>query len=1151
MVAGNLDDHHAIDIAVANFGTNSILVFQGSNDGNFTLIQSFSTGSSRPLMIALADLNNDHRLDIVVLNYGTNSVSIYVASESTSFVFLINYSTGYDSLPKSLAIADLNNDDQLDIVIANSDTNNIGLFFGFGNGTFADQTIYSTGIGSNPTSVTIGDANLDEFLDVIIANNGTSNIQILFGNQDGNYNKQDKYSTGLNSRIAFVSVHDLNGDNHPDIIALDSKNERLYVLQGNENSTFPLLSIYVADSGSGPISLGGSDFDYDNRTDILVVNQGANNLLMLREYSVGSTVSYSTSFINTPVCPNSIITADFNSDNLLDIIVNNWGSNLIVVYFGKGDGSFTLHSTLSTGIESWTNQLVSGDFNNDHQLDIAVLNPANNSFSIFFGYGNGNFSTATTYSTETVLNPISSAVGDVNNDNCSDIVILGFDSYNVGIYIGHCNGIFELTLVYNISDTSKPYRITIDDFNMDNNADLVITHVDSEFIRFYFGDGTGRFLMFPVLQPNKYERLLGMASGDFNNDNRTDLAVSGYVSNVIVIFLGYRNGTFDDIKSYSIESCKFASSIAIGDFNGDSQLDSVVCCSYSKTIAIFLGNDHGDLVQQQTYSTSQNSDFWNFILGDFNNDNKLDIAIADRAYKIGVFMNYYKADFAIQSIHSTGSSPQPYALAVADFNNDNISDLVIANSGTKNIAARLGFGNGSFGMETILPMASTSFPWHVNVGDLNRDGLIDIVIADSESDSIIINFGNGDGTFGRTFTYLMGFQSKPTWVDIAYVNNDPWLDLVVANHGTDSLGILYGYNYGTFTLHQTYSNSYKSGSRVVLVADMNNDTRLDIIVANQHSDSIGIYLGHGNGNFADQITYSIGKNSSTRSIAIADMNSDGFGSISIILADGNGTLGIMITQTMEPGSGSSAVTVGDVNNDNRLDVIVADDLRNKIDVFLGFGNGSLLPITTYSTGSGSKPSSVVVQDLNHDNCVDIVVIYRGFDSVGILYGYGNGSFAPQITHWLRRGSYLLSVDLGDFNNDKKIDIAVISLRFGSVDIFFGFGNGSFSQPKSFLIDSRCIPSIFIVNYFNDDDRADIAVFCANDGSFSILYGTEEGSFSLGRKHLTIVPLLLIKQWHMVILIMIFTWILYSIAIYMIASMFFFGVEMNLLAHRSS
>ena len=115
VATGNLDTQAGIDIAVANFGTNSIAIFLGSADGRFTLKQSFSTGSSHPLVIVLADLNGDHREDIVVLNYGTNSIGIYIASNNGSFVFSINYSIGYDSLPKSLSIADLNNDNQLDI----------------------------------------------------------------------------------------------------------------------------------------------------------------------------------------------------------------------------------------------------------------------------------------------------------------------------------------------------------------------------------------------------------------------------------------------------------------------------------------------------------------------------------------------------------------------------------------------------------------------------------------------------------------------------------------------------------------------------------------------------------------------------------------------------------------------------------------------------------------------------------------------------------------------------------------------------------------------------------------------------------------------------------------------------------------------------
>ena len=850
VAVGNLDYQSGIDTAVANFDTNSIVIFMGSDNGFFTFNQSVSTGSSRPLMIALADLNEDHWLDLVVLNYGTDSIGLYIASKDGFFVFLMNYRTGYDSLPKSLAIADLNNDNQLDIVVANFGTNNVGIFFGNGNGTFADQKIYSTGIGSNPSSVVVGDVDHDENLDLIVANYGAECISIFFGERDESFTRHVIYSTGSDSHPEFVAVYDFNGDDRLDILAIDSLNERAYILPGNENNTIPLLSVYLTDIGSIPISMVGADFNNDNSTDVLIVNRGTNELLLLMEFDIQLSASYKTFTADTIYRPASAATNDVNGDNLLDMVVVNDGNNWINVFLGSGNGNFTLFAVMSTKISSTISDIELCDFNSDQQLEIAVANSDNDSFSILFGYGNGTFSVPTTHSTNIVISPIALATADINNDGCSDIVIVGYKSDNIGIYGGNCNATFKMISIYQLRAGWGPYMIMIDDLNNDNSMDLVITYTKYNSITVYFGDGTGRFLASPMNLTTNSEMWDMFALGDFNKDNRTDVVVSENTVNRITIFFGYGNGNFVRGGTYPLGACYDGAWIAVDDFNDDNQLDVSVSCPSANNVVMLFGNNDGEFWSRTTYSTGVNSYPHLLMSGDFNNDEKTDLAVVDYlGNKFGIFTSYYKADFTIQNKYSTGSSPQPYSIAVADFNNDSISDIVVVYSGTKNIGIQLGFGNGSFGTVIKYPTGSNSFVQHVSVGDLNKDGQVDIVIADSNSDSVHILLGVGDGTFGRIMTYFMGLQSSPIWVEIVSLGSDDWLDLVVTNEGINTLNILYGYNYATFVLHRTYSTGDQSDVVMASVADINHDNRLDIIVTNFRSNSVSLFFGDGNGSF--------------------------------------------------------------------------------------------------------------------------------------------------------------------------------------------------------------------------------------------------------------------------------------------------------------
>ena len=175
----------------------SLGILLGCGNGSFTSMMIYSTGNgSQPYGIAVGDFNNDGRSDIVVANSGTNNVGVLLGYGNGSFAAIITYSTGDGSYPIAVAVGDFNNDDRLDIVVANYDTNNVGVLLGYGNGSFSIVKTYSTGEGSTPYAVTVSDFNNDGQLDIVVANYGTDNVGILFGYGNGTFENQVTYSTG-------------------------------------------------------------------------------------------------------------------------------------------------------------------------------------------------------------------------------------------------------------------------------------------------------------------------------------------------------------------------------------------------------------------------------------------------------------------------------------------------------------------------------------------------------------------------------------------------------------------------------------------------------------------------------------------------------------------------------------------------------------------------------------------------------------------------------------------------------------------------------------------------------------------------------------------------------------------------------------------
>ncbi len=170
------NDYHA-DIGVANSGTDSIGIFLGYSHNSFASEVVFSTvDNSSPYSIAAGDLNNDTFVDVVVANSKSNNMGVFLGFDNGSFAKQITYPT--DDQSRTVVVEDLNNDNILDIIVANYGSNDVGVFLGHADGTFAEMIFIPLEYGSHPFFVLDGNFNNDEKLDLAVANNGTDSLHI-------------------------------------------------------------------------------------------------------------------------------------------------------------------------------------------------------------------------------------------------------------------------------------------------------------------------------------------------------------------------------------------------------------------------------------------------------------------------------------------------------------------------------------------------------------------------------------------------------------------------------------------------------------------------------------------------------------------------------------------------------------------------------------------------------------------------------------------------------------------------------------------------------------------------------------------------------------------------------------------------------------
>ena len=350
------------------------------------------------------------------------------------------------------------------------------------------------------------------------------------------------------------------------------------------------------------------------------------------------------------------------------------------------------------------------------------------------------------------------------------------------------------------------------------------------------------------------------------------------------------------------------------------------------------------------------------------------------------------ADFAV------GTSP--FSVAMGDFDGDGKPDLAVANGGSNDVSVLLGNGDGTFKPAKNYEAGLGGGPLWVAVGDFNLDGNLDLVVANSSSDSVGVLLGNGDGTFRPSVTFPAG-GTAPQSVAVGDFNGDGKPDLAVASYYSNNVTVLLGKGDGTFgpaTVVQTFAAD--ASPICVSAGDVNGDGSVDLAVCTVGVSAVTVLLGNGNGTFGPPQTFAFVDD--PESIAIRDFNGDGkpdlavanddtAGTVAVLAGNGDGTF--RAAQIYQAGGGNSeSVAAGDFNGDGKLDVAVANAGSNTVSVLLGDGLGAFGTAQVFAVGM--KPEFVVAGDVNGDGILDLAVANVNSGTVTVLLGNGDGTFQP-------------------------------------------------------------------------------------------------------------------------------------------------------------
>ena len=305
------------------------------------------------------------------------------------------------------------------------------------------------------------------------------------------------------------------------------------------------------------------------------------------------------------------------------------------------------------------------------------------------------------------------------------------------------------------------------------------------------------------------------------------------------------------------------------------------------------------------------------------------------------FICFFWRETAAQSVTFTTNAftvgYAPITVVAADVNGDDKLDLISANYGSSSgnvgdgntLTVLTNNGNGGFGFNATITLNNVS--GNVLAADVNGDGKVDLISANSQTNMLTILTNNGSGVFGFNATVTVG--TNPVFVAAADVNGDGKMDLISANYGSfgvfgNTLTVLTNNGRGVFGSNATLTVG--QNPQCVLAADVNGDGKMDLISANFGASTLTVLTNNGNGIFGFNATLPVGSN--PRRVIAADMNGDGKvdlisanflgGTLTVLTNNGNGGFGFNATLTV--GAGVTSVAAADVNGDGKLDLIIGN-----------------------------------------------------------------------------------------------------------------------------------------------------------------------------------------------------------------------------------
>lgn len=672
------------------------------------------------------------------------------------------------------------------------------------------------------------------------------------------------------------------------------------------------------------------------------------------------------------------------------------------------------------------------------------------------------------------------------------------------------------------------------DFSGDGKADLAVANADGSSVSIFINGGTGLGLTpsqtLTGTPSNPLKSPQGIATGDFNNDGKLDLAVTNYSGSSVSIFMNNGSGSFTGPTNTAVSANPLG--IAVGKFRtASSNFDLAIVAKAGSTsgqVILLLGNGNGTFSVQTPIVVGKSPK--RLAIGDFGSaavpvtqDGKSDVVVSLYG-EAAVALLYGDGVGGLGAPVKFGTDIGPQGIAVGDFNNDTCLDVATANhngSAANTVDVLIGcdaVNNKSFGgAQQVATLGSGANTTGVATVELNGDSKIDIVAIDTGAsgtgnDRAVLLQNNIDlVTAPRSARFntpvLCATDDGPSGVAIADFNSDTIADLAVGNRTSDDVSILNGT--GSATCSAPTQIGQKPAKKPIAVAacnvtdgvgtgDPDAGGNLDLLVLDQATGSVVIFGGDGNGNFTKG-TVVLAPNGETTATSVAcagDQDGNSKDDFTVTYQGSDHTRLFCNQGGTVFGDNTAFATcppVSQTNLNGPTQVIYAD-LNGAGAPDVAIVNKSNNTIQPQNLATGTTPLSLTAGRFN-TAFNDLAVANNAAKTVGTFTNDGAGNFLANPAQSLGTNAPVW-VTAGNVNPalpDTLDDLITANKSQDNISVMISSGGGGFGAHVDYAAGNG--PDSVVVADFDVDGKPDVAVADFYTDVVSILPGNGLGSLS--------------------------------------------------------